>query len=99
MGSSKQLQIPDAALRDDKADEIARVWVAGKAQHVSLLVLNWQDPAAWGIVLADLARHLVNAYEQEEQLDRGETLERIRRSFNAELDSPTDSPTGRVMSM
>ncbi len=70
MAASKQLQIPEVALRDEKSYEIARVWVAEGAEHVSLLVGVWKDPAAWGILLADLARHVVNAFEQEDQLDR-----------------------------
>jgi hypothetical protein len=99
MAASKQLQIPEAALRDDKSYEIARVWVAEKAEHVSLLVGTWEDPAAWGIILADLARHVVNAYEQDKKLDREETLQRIRSTFQAELDSPTDNPFGTVLLM
>jgi hypothetical protein len=37
MTASKQLMIPNAALKDDKSYEIARVWVVGKAEHLSLL--------------------------------------------------------------
>ena|SRR5262249_58741534 len=99
MAASKQLQIPEVALRDEKSFEIARVWVAEGAEHVSLLVGVWKDPAAWGILLADLARHVVNAFEQEDHLNREETLERIRKTFHEELNSPTDHPTGRVTKM
>jgi Domain of unknown function (DUF5076) len=99
MAASKQLQIPDAALRDAKSYEIARVWVAEKGQHVSLLIGVWKDPVTWGIILADLARHVANGYEQDQKLDREETLRRIRASFQTELDSPTDNPTGNMVVM
>jgi hypothetical protein len=99
MGASSQLQIPETALRDDRSYEIARVWVAEKAQHVSLLVGTWEDPVAWGIVLADLARHIANGYSQDKGLDKTETLQRIRSSINAELNFPTDDPIGKIQSM
>jgi Domain of unknown function (DUF5076) len=99
MSASSQLSVPDAALRDDKSYEIARIWVAEKAEHVSLLIGSWDDPVAWGIVLADLARHVANGYEQDEGLDRSETLQRIRAAMMAELDDPTDNPTGTLLTM
>ena len=99
MSASRQLSIPDAALRDDKSYEIARIWVAEKAEHVSLLIGSWDDPVAWGIVLADLARHVANGYEQDKGLDRGETLQRIRAAMSAELEDPTDNPTGTMRTM
>jgi uncharacterized protein DUF5076 len=99
MGASKQLQIPEAALKDEKSFEIARVWVAQRAEHVSLQVGTWEDPVAWGIVLADLARHVAIGYEQDKGLDRKETLRRISTALIAELDSPTDNPTGTLLKM
>jgi hypothetical protein len=99
MGASKQLEIPEAALRDGNSYEIARVWVAEKAEHVSLLVGTWEDPTAWGIVLADLARHVANGHLQDKGLNRAETLQRIRASLLAELNSPTDDPQGHMLTM
>jgi hypothetical protein len=99
MSASRQLAIPDPALRDDKSYEIARVWVAQKAEHSSLLIGTWDDPVAWGIVLADLARHVANGYEQDKGLDRSQTLQRIRSAIIAELDRPTDEPTGTILTM
>ena len=99
MGASKQLTIPNAALMDDKSLEIARLWVIENAAHVSLRVGIWEDPGTWGIMLADLARHVANAYAQDEGLDREETLGRIRTVLAAEMKSPTDNPTGTVLNM
>lgn len=65
-------------------------------QHVSLLTGVWKEPEAWGIMLADLARHVANAYEQDAGLDPVETLDQIRAMMEAELSSPTDRPTGFI---
>jgi hypothetical protein len=94
--TENQLRIPDSAVGDPKAFEVARVWVAHGAEHVTLRFDAWKNPAAWGIVLADLMRHLVNAYEQDMGSDRDATFRQIRAGFEAEIDSPTDKPTGSV---
>jgi hypothetical protein len=95
MAENDQLLIPNAAKADLKSFEILRVWVANKGQHISLRVGVWNDPAAWGIMLADLAKHIANAYNQDAALDRQKTLRRIEAAFNAEMVEPTDDPTGR----
>ena len=95
MAQSDQLPIPAAAQRDPKSFELLRVWVADQRQHVSLRVGVWNDPAAWGLMLADLAKHIVSTYEQELAKDRLQTLQRIKAAFDAELESPTDTPSGR----
>ena len=69
--------------------------MANKEQHVSLRVGVWSDPAAWGIMLADLAKHIVNSYDQDATLDRRKALQRIKAAFDAELTKPTDDPIGR----
>lgn len=90
------LEIPPVAAADPEAREIGRVWVSDGSQQVSLRVGIWEDPFAWGIFLVDLAKHVANAYHQTDGLDLDETLARIRGGFEAEWDSPTDQPTGRV---
>src|SRR5579862_5346158 len=96
MAEDDQLQIPDAAKQDPKSFELLRVWVANKGQHVSLKTGVWKDPAAWGIMLNDLMQHIANAYQQDQGLDRVETLRRIKAGLDAELASPTDRPSGHV---
>jgi hypothetical protein len=87
------LLIPPGAQEDPKAMEVIRIWVAKGGQHVSLNPLVWKDPQAWGIVLADLAGHVANAYEQALGLDRGETMRKITDLLLAGL--PTQ-PTVRA---
>jgi hypothetical protein len=96
MAESDQLLIPDAAKKAAKSFEVLRVWLANEGQHVSLRVGVWNDPAAWGILLADLARHVANSYEKDGGLDRLKTLQRIKAAMNAELVSPTDESSGQI---
>jgi len=96
MADSDQLLIPNAAKTDPKSFELLRVWVANKGQHVSLRAGVWKDPAAWGLMLADLARHVANSYQQDAGLDRLKTLQRIKAALDTELESPTDEPSGQI---
>jgi len=85
------------AKTDPKSFELLRVWVANRGQHVSLRADVWKDPAAWGLMLADLARHIANSYQQDAGLDRLKTLRVIKAALEAELKSPTDDPSGHVL--
>jgi hypothetical protein len=88
--SAQELPIPPAALTDAKARELVRVWAATGKQHVSLATGLWADPAAWGIMLVDLARHAARAYEQSQGLSRDAALARIRAGLEAEWSTDTD---------
>lgn len=85
MFDQDHLEIPQAAGSDPKAFELLRVWVANRQQHVSLRTGVWEDPAAWGIMLADLARHIAEAYRREEGRDFDATLQRVMAGIRAEL--------------
>ena len=93
----KELEIPPAAEDDPQAFEILRVWGAKREQHVSISWDLWDDPATWGLFLADLANHVANAFQQERGLDRNQTLTAIQELFNKEIGNPTDSPQGKVL--
>jgi hypothetical protein len=96
MAHSDQLPIPDAAGSDPNSFELLRVWIADQSQHVSLRAGAWEDLAAWGIMLADLARHIANSYQQDKGLDARKALQRIKAGLNAELGVPTDEPSGQI---
>lgn len=95
-GHPRQLPIPSTAVNDSHAIELLRVWVAGGGQHISLATGLWSDPANWGIMLVDLAKHIANAYTQAEGMDHSAVLRRLREGFDAEWKSPTDEPTGKL---
>jgi hypothetical protein len=74
------------------AVEVLRVWaVPGEAQQV-VLKTTWKEPGAWGLLLADVARHAAKAYANE-GLNEAQVFNRIRQFLEAEFASPTDKPT------
>jgi hypothetical protein len=97
MPSQKFLDIPPAAQRDKASFEVMRVFIAEQGQHVSIQSGAWDDPFAWGIVLADLARHIALAHQmQSSKIDPEAFLERLLEGFQAEIDNPTDEPEGEI---
>jgi hypothetical protein len=97
MAQSDQLRVPEPARTDAKSFELLRVWIAHQDQHISLRVGVWKEPEHWGMMLADLARHIAAAFEQSEKRDPEETLARIKASFDTEMQSPTDEVRGEIV--
>jgi hypothetical protein len=87
-----ELPIPQDALADRKGMELARIWAAKGKQYVSIRTGTWDDPAAWGLMLVDLAKHVANAYGEGQAMGADEVLQRIKQGFDAEWDRPTDNP-------
>ena len=87
---SKALLIPDAVNLDENAAEVIRAWVASGQLHISIAAGLWQDPAAWGIVLVDLARHVARSYEVAANISYEQALTRIKAGFVAEWDSSAE---------
>jgi Domain of unknown function (DUF5076) len=98
MNKPSILPVPHTTEGDPNALEIARIWTAHGRQHVLIRTGIWDDPAAWGIMLVDFARHVANAYEADGRADYFEVLAKIREMFDAEWDSPTDIATGQLSS-
>jgi hypothetical protein len=97
MSHKDALPIPPAASRDPRSLEVLRVWIANGEQHVGLAFGMWEDPAAWGLLLADLAQHIAEAHAQQDPtIDPEDFLEQLRAGMEAELDGPTDEIDGAV---
>jgi Domain of unknown function (DUF5076) len=96
MPPKAQLAIPAAALQDARSFELLRVWVANEDQHVILRAGAWQDPRPWGIVLADLARHIANSLCKPGGTSREDILEKIESAFLDELEVPTGDTSGEL---
>jgi hypothetical protein len=92
----KSLPIPPDVEVDTNAVELVRVWAAHGRQHVSLATNIWTDPAAWGIMLVDLAKHIALAYEQSTAMHSADALRRIKEGFDAEWEVTTDRPSGKL---
>jgi hypothetical protein len=91
-----QLPIPPDAQNDSRARELLRLWAAHGKQHVSLATNLWEDPAAWGIMLVDLAKHVASAYRLNRERKFDDILGRIREGFDAEWENATDEPMGEI---
>ena len=73
--------------------EILRVWVTPDRSSTQFsLAPKFEDPAAWGILLADLARHVARAYAQAHATPEEQTLRRIWQAVDSERGAPTDKP-------
>jgi hypothetical protein len=87
MGQEKQLAIPKVAAVDGASFELLRVWVAKQAQQITLRPGVWEDPSAWGVFLADLARSIVKIHaEQDEDLDAEAFLAALLEGFDTEIE-------------
>ncbi len=92
MSAKEPLAIPAAAQRDPRSLEVLRVWIAEQDQHISLSFGMWDDPADWGTLLADLARHIADAHaEHDRNLDPEQFLNRLREGFEHELDTEEET--------
>ncbi len=102
MSETTQLQVPPAARNDRRSFELLRVWIADGEQHITLRAGIWDDPAAWGTMLADLAGHIANTFEQSaapgQAPDRQVLLARIKEALDAEWYSSEDELSGELSS-
>ncbi|GLQ97280.1 DUF5076 domain-containing protein [Dyella mobilis] len=95
----KELLVPPSALDDPHAVEMVRVWIAQGKLESSIKVGMYAESTdiaedfAWGVILADLARHISNALQSGYGFT-GDVLERIKTSFLDELGAPTSAVQG-----
>jgi Domain of unknown function (DUF5076) len=79
--------IPEAATRDKNSVEMLRAWIAEGGLHCSMKVgmylesTSVSEEKAWGILLADVTRHLASALEQGHSRDRSEVERKSRDSI------------------
>ena len=88
------LHVPPAAFEQGGVEVLRAVIVDG-ALHVSLR-RAFDDPEAWGMLIADITRHVSRIYA--DKFPEGETVERIRSIYDAEMDAPTDPGTTSALS-
>ena len=90
------LHIPPTALEQGGV-EVLRAAIVGGGLHVSLRPA-FEDPEAWGMMLADITRHVARMYAKEGPLTEDQVIERVRTIYEAEMDSPTDPGTTSAVS-
>ena len=92
--------IPVAALRDKSSVEMLRVWIAERKLHCSIKVGMYHETTdvgeerAWGVILADVTRHIAIALESQYSMNRNECVRNIRENYLEELDAPTSDVEG-----
>jgi hypothetical protein len=81
---------------------MVRSWIAEGDLFVVLNIGFWEQPErgidereAWGMLMADMVRHIANAHEEEYGRDKRETLNLIREAFEREIVKPTSSHSGK----
>ena len=83
------LHLPPAVFEQGGV-EVLRAIIIDGGLHVALR-RAFDDPDAWGMLLADVARHIGRIYAKEEaKLTEDQVVKRVRAIFDAEMDSPTD---------
>ena len=91
MATFDALNPPPEALASG-GTEVLRAAIVQGGLHVSLR-RAFDDPEAWGMLIADVTRHVARIYAAEEKFREQETIERIRAIYDAEMDAPTDPGT------
>ena len=63
-----ELEIPEAVVEAEEAFELLRFWVVNGEDTVALHVgaMGDDEPKMWGYILADIARHSINALGQND---------------------------------
>ena len=90
------LHIPPTALEQGGV-EVLRCAIVDGGLHVSLR-RAFDDPEAWGMLIADVTRHVARIYASEDKFREDETIERIRAIYEAEMDAPTDPGSTNAIS-
>ena len=95
----KSLVIPPAAQRDENSIQMISGWIAEKGLHCSLNIGMWEaqgkdEPSAWGIMLADVVRHVANGLSDKNGSDRNELALQIVESLWVEFKDPTSDTSG-----
>lgn len=91
-GSPQEQPLPPDVMGRDDAVEVLRAFVIDGGLSISFM-RAFEDPAMWGMLLVDIARHAARAFEKEGVISADEALNAIRTMFESELGSPTDPGT------
>jgi len=85
--NSKTLPIPDDCQVNPDAFQLMAIWIAENEPRISFRSDAWEDPAIWGIVLADVVRLVAQQYQESTGQSIDNTVSRIVSGFRAELET------------
>jgi hypothetical protein len=83
-------QLPTPLIEGARSMELARIWLVDGAPRFVVTPNLWKDAATWGLLTADLIRHIANAYEAS-GADRQQIEARIKAAFDAEWGNSTSA--------
>jgi hypothetical protein len=86
MAAYSELKVPPQ-IRNKPANEVLRAAVLNGELHISLR-RGFADPAAWGLLFVEAARHVARAYAHEKMFTPEDALERIRTTFEEAVRQP-----------
>ena len=92
----EELKLPPTALEAGGYEVLRTVIVEGNL-HVSLR-RAFDEPETWGILLADVARHIGRIYALEAGMRENEVVEKVWETFEAEMERPTDIGDTKALS-
>ena len=90
------LHIPPAALEHGGTEVLRAVIIDGDL-HVSLR-RAFEEADTWGVLLAEVARHVARIYATENGVTEEEVIEELRAAFESEMDSPGEPGTTNAIS-
>src|SRR5215470_6853443 len=95
----RTLVIPPAAQRDEDSIQMLSAWIAENQLHCTLNVGMWEangksEARSWGIMLADVIRHLANAIGEKHGVATDVTIREVSVALEAELADPTSRAAG-----
>ncbi len=91
----EELVLPEEVLSDPKSVELVRAWLSNDQLVVSLQSIDFPaGSAAYGMVLADIARHAADMLHQGFGYPRATTLTEICRVFIDEMKADTGQAAG-----
>jgi hypothetical protein len=82
------LHIPPLAL-ERGGTEVLRAVVIDGDLHLSIR-RSFEEPETWGMLLADLTRHIGRIYARETNMSEQDIVEKVCETFAAEMEEPTD---------
>jgi hypothetical protein len=91
-GAPQQQPIPPDVEERSDAVEVLRAFVVDGGLSIAF-TRAFEDPAMWGMLLADIARHAAGAFEKEGAMSADEALARITEMLQSELGRPTGPAT------
>lgn len=92
----RELAVPFAVHESEEASEVLRAWIVDRGLHVSLQ-RGFDDPAVWGVLLTDVARHVARVFETEGVCSAEEALEAIKEALDVEWDRSSDDGTTQAI--